>query len=50
MLLSFFSSRCEEKNKAGEPRPRLCRSDLNYPPTAVGGIWTFRTVSHVGGI
>ena len=46
-----FPRKCEEKKDNNVIRIGFCcRSDLNHPPTAAGGIWTFRTVSEVGGI
>ena len=42
----FFSSQREEKKDNNVIwTGSCCRSDLNHPPTAVGGIWSLRTVS-----
>ena len=46
LFLAFARKRINGKSRG----LAQCRSDLNHPPTAVGGICTFRTVSAVGGI
>ena len=41
-----FPRKCEEKKDNNVIWiGSCCRLDLNDPPTAVGGIWTFRTAS-----
>jgi len=49
-LLSFFPRAARKRIKTGSERHSLCRLDLKYPPTPVGGISEFFTSSAVGGI
>jgi len=41
VVIFLFLAFARKRIKTGEPRPCLCRSDLKYPPTPVGGISLF---------